>query len=846
MFHNSQLALTLQGAQNSSLERIEKQHLQTDRKLDELRQLLVSDRAPRDRPMLTAPLDTNALMELTDAFLQKAEFDNRPWASIGIDSWLQIGQWWLMKAESQLGVAPESRVYDATCNQGYTNLLKACWILTDIIATHPQRTHMGASNDRRAYHIQRLTQATTSKLNTLSMITFQLKDLLTCNLDIWNLPPSTALTLRRRNTDDQHELKWQTYDGQLLFQGFAKYQNDERELPVECIVIVVMPIEQRMNPLTLNLIVQNSLGQDIYKRRSISDDNNEFLDAKDFPIRFFTQQDERFLKCILHSLHLFRRSPKPLLVDASIIYSAALLRTCVNAGKSLLDRTFEFSNINADVENLIRSRHELQIQPTTHTSSMFQQTVDRLVKYIKRCSEGFPKTSDRMFWMQRHHCDWMLIYWLCDTFEAFSALFDAIGFRSPDFHPVSKNCLIGCSLIRKDMQFPAKFFSFTDLKLDRTFDTVDIMLLAISIEDTVLLRTEMKKSKQMHRGSWEALWEHAYTHFKWGAIEILMSGPYVEDFLQETISWLVEHHHWDELQKFSDLIQFNSTQYIDTNSDPGLDDSHEWIVDGCAELIYQGRSSQDLELLLDIAQRLGVISDASNSAARGWKTQLAILPALASRKLSLLKLISQACIVSSSKEAIGHSIYQHLELEQSPSGYSPSHHDPLAAPCYPLDLAIAFVLDLEIIGYLRQTGAYLHMETVKKLHNTRSLADARKQSCHMKGLFYQICSAEFWKRYYATEIRDPWFCYTNTMRESLAKILMTTGRILFESDCRHLYNITDTSSGSTWQTVQKELYPAELKDAPIPMATSWPAPLSTQESWHNWRLKAIGIIHGKA
>ncbi|KAL7915141.1 hypothetical protein GGI35DRAFT_488936 [Trichoderma velutinum] len=159
MPHNSQLTLILQGAQNSSLERIEKQNAQTDKKLDELRQLLVPDRAPRDRPMLTAPLETNALMELTDAFLQKAEFDNRPWASIGIDNWLQIGQWWLMKAESQLGVASEAHEYKATYNQGYTNLLKACWILTDVIAIHPQRAHMGASNDRRAHHIQRLTQA---------------------------------------------------------------------------------------------------------------------------------------------------------------------------------------------------------------------------------------------------------------------------------------------------------------------------------------------------------------------------------------------------------------------------------------------------------------------------------------------------------------------------------------------------------------------------------------------------------------------------------------------------------------------------------------------------------------
>ncbi|KAL7901573.1 hypothetical protein HDV63DRAFT_404868 [Trichoderma sp. SZMC 28014] len=163
MLHNSQLTLILQGAQNSSLERIEKQNAQTDKKLDELRELIVSNPAQRDLPMLTAPLHPDILMELTDVFLQKAESGNRPWASIGIDNWLQAGQWWLMKAQSQLATAPQVDEEKAIYNQGYANILKACWILTDVIAIHPQRSHMGASNDRRAHHIQRLTQASESE-----------------------------------------------------------------------------------------------------------------------------------------------------------------------------------------------------------------------------------------------------------------------------------------------------------------------------------------------------------------------------------------------------------------------------------------------------------------------------------------------------------------------------------------------------------------------------------------------------------------------------------------------------------------------------------------------------------
>jgi hypothetical protein len=40
----------------------------------------------------------------------------------------------------------------------FVNLLKACWILADIVSIHPQRVHLGASNDRRNEDIRNLSQ----------------------------------------------------------------------------------------------------------------------------------------------------------------------------------------------------------------------------------------------------------------------------------------------------------------------------------------------------------------------------------------------------------------------------------------------------------------------------------------------------------------------------------------------------------------------------------------------------------------------------------------------------------------------------------------------------------------
>ncbi|KAH7209891.1 hypothetical protein DER44DRAFT_809546 [Fusarium oxysporum] len=85
----------------SSLERIEKQQTKTDIKLEELRNVMIGDRRSRESPLLKGPLDEEDLAELSAAFLRSAETDNKPWASIGIDDWLQAGKWWLLKVPDE-------------------------------------------------------------------------------------------------------------------------------------------------------------------------------------------------------------------------------------------------------------------------------------------------------------------------------------------------------------------------------------------------------------------------------------------------------------------------------------------------------------------------------------------------------------------------------------------------------------------------------------------------------------------------------------------------------------------------------------------------------------------------
>lgn len=92
------------------------------------------------------------------------------------------------------------------------------------------------------------------------------------------------------------------------FHRFAEYQDGKLKLPIECIVIIEMPNEQCTDSVSLNLIVQNSMGQDIYQLQCklknshasqsaayifLIATSGEFIDkirGKDFQVTFLEKQ----------------------------------------------------------------------------------------------------------------------------------------------------------------------------------------------------------------------------------------------------------------------------------------------------------------------------------------------------------------------------------------------------------------------------------------------------------------------------------------------------------------------------------------------------------------------------
>ncbi|EXK43261.1 hypothetical protein FOMG_05894 [Fusarium oxysporum f. sp. melonis 26406] len=262
MSYNFYLTLLLQGAQNSSLERIEKQQTKTDIKLEELRNVMIGDRSSRESSLLKASLDEEVRAELSAAFLRSAEIGNRPWASIGIDDWLQAGKWWLLKARSQI-----NHLAQGSGDEGhaYINLLKACWILTDIVSIHPQRTHLGASNDRRNDDIRNLSQIAKTSLESFPGFNFQLRDVENNTMKIWlQAPPSSTIAPRFQFSINRNTPTWQTSDGEVLFQCFAEIKTSTefiQDTLEECFLMLEVP----QQGIYLNLILQNFAGQDIHK-----------------------------------------------------------------------------------------------------------------------------------------------------------------------------------------------------------------------------------------------------------------------------------------------------------------------------------------------------------------------------------------------------------------------------------------------------------------------------------------------------------------------------------------------------------------------------------------------------
>ncbi|KAI5782027.1 hypothetical protein DFH27DRAFT_488153 [Peziza echinospora] len=133
VYHNGVINLLLTSAGNSSLQRIESAHNRFEEKLSQIDHHLQKIGTQKDTTSPDTPILSvlqNPVLSAT--FMKNAEIGNRRWSAIGIDEWIQAGRWWLLKSQTK------SLTTQGSSTQAYADLIKASWILRDVIVKHPQ------------------------------------------------------------------------------------------------------------------------------------------------------------------------------------------------------------------------------------------------------------------------------------------------------------------------------------------------------------------------------------------------------------------------------------------------------------------------------------------------------------------------------------------------------------------------------------------------------------------------------------------------------------------------------------------------------------------------------------
>ena len=184
-YHCSVMNLLLTSIGNSSLERLENDNRMIARNVEQSLELIkgmigdgqqnqgpVANQVPRP-PVISATQVETLKDSLSLKFLEKAE-ETASWLEVGIDVWLQTGQNWLVAGKyglakiRTLNNRPRAGNDDLRVQiyiQTFIDLLKASWILVDVIAKHPQRPYI--TSGHRQAPITMLARDIAMELETL-------------------------------------------------------------------------------------------------------------------------------------------------------------------------------------------------------------------------------------------------------------------------------------------------------------------------------------------------------------------------------------------------------------------------------------------------------------------------------------------------------------------------------------------------------------------------------------------------------------------------------------------------------------------------------------------------------
>ncbi|KAF5724525.1 oxidoreductase like [Fusarium mundagurra] len=667
-------------------------------KLDELRSLMMSHRISPEGPLLNAPLGEEDRAELSAAFLRSAETGNRPWASIGIDDWLQAGKWWLLKARSQINHLVQGSGDEV---HAYINLLKACWILTDIVSIHPQRTHLGASNDRRNDDIRNLSQIAKTSLQSFPTFDFQLGNIEDYTMNIWHqAPPSSTIAPHRQFSTGSDKSNWQTAGGEVLFQCFVEVESktgNTETAPEECFLMLEVP----QQGIYLNFVLQNFAGKDIHKLR-----------------------DNDALQAILWSFKLFKLSFHPTSLSASIVHSVSVLANWPSQNWSCLLLP------GYDIGFPARS---------DQVALLLRDIINALAKQgnqDKALSSEFLAKDCLSVLSPLETSAWKILCWHCEKFEDLKLLLEEFNL---DEH--FRDSLIQTAFLRLDRDYLNQLVQLWNFEEEWHPENIPLMMqAALSSKDVRYLEFLLETITASELSGYHNLISILVSRSYFDAI-MRSVGPHPAD-AATTLAWFLDSMDEQRVNDFLyDIERLSGASQSKAIGQAGFSNFYTLFVDGCGHLI-EGGCPNTLSLYLNSLEGLGIDFRVIERCQNSESSQLAILPALVSPDPTFLRILLERKVVIPDMQPFimeYESRETHVkELVQYP---------PSSMPHWPLYCAVMLVCDVEVIQLLCQHGASLRQESngiedrennaqgiVDYLSRLSSLEEARLE--HMDALMF--------------------------------------------------------------------------------------------------------------
>ena len=238
--------------------------------------------------------DERSKISLSESLMNSAQV-SQPWSMIGLDQWIEAGRWWFLRSRMELFAV--SKPGQEVPVAAYINLIKASWILVDIIACHPQRSFMTIDTDAEVRLLAIDIKSEFARLSSLGSIFPSANVLDGADVHIWETAKKGSFL---RTCRDSQGLEWTTDSRDLLmFKKYSVCYLQSHTDPQPCIMLFLISRDAR----DAKIVAQNQNGLVImtvaFKARVVASDDDVCVRLNGEILVFTNTEDARYLCCLV-------------------------------------------------------------------------------------------------------------------------------------------------------------------------------------------------------------------------------------------------------------------------------------------------------------------------------------------------------------------------------------------------------------------------------------------------------------------------------------------------------------------------------------------------------------------